>query len=383
MNINDFAMLTPMKYYDNPEPIAVSAMQKRQDMINNKDNLYIASEKHDGDWGMFIHYSKGHNLIRSRSISKITGVYGDYTAKLPHLCREMDNWPDNTVVLAEICWDEYGTNANTVGTILRCLPAKAVERQKDKKLSGLVFDILMFNGKDYTKYPYEDRIDIAQKIFNDRIPLTCGLKLPLFIYFKPTKVFFTDFAAAADDIISRGGEGVVIQKKSNPYMPGTRTAWATLKLKQTLPHMDLKVIGTLEPNKLYEGDCIDTWKYWEVDDCILTSNPPQQGHSLHETEGGADSMWKINNYQYRAVTKPYFMGWKNGITVMLPSGITTDVASGLTDDDRAYLATPEAQAKIAAGELWAEVKAMSVNDLGKLRHPALVRLRTDLNSHGE
>ena len=334
--IEDFETLIPMKYYDNPEPKTDTLKQKRQDMIDNKDNLYIATEKHDGDWGMFIHYSKGHNLIRSRSISKVTGAYGDYTAKLPHLCGEMDNWPDNTVVLAEICWDEYGTNANTVGTILRCLPDKAVERQKDKKLSGLVFDVLMFNGKDLTSDPYEIRINV-------------GFELEL-KYFKRTQVFTTDFAAAADDIISRGGEGVVIQKKSNPYMPGTRTAWATLKLKQALPHMDLKVVGTLEPNKNYEGDFAADWQY------------------------------KIDGVN---VTKPYYMGWKNGITVMLPSGITTDVASGLTDDDRAYLATPEAQDKIAAGELWAEVKAMSVNDLGKLRHPALVRLRTDLNSEGE
>ena len=339
--IEDFETLTPMKYYDNPEPKTATLAAKRQAIIDNTSGEYIASEKHDGDWVMFIHYSKGHNLIRSRSISKITGAYGDYTAKLPHLCGEMDEWPDNTVVLAEICWDEYGTNANTVGTILRCLPAKAVERQKDKKLSAYVFDILMYAGKDLTAVPYEERLNewaydlIETKYFN---------------YFKMTQVFTTDFAAAADDIISRGGEGVVIQKKSNPYMPGTRTAWATLKLKQTLPHMDLKVVGTIEPNKNYEGDFAADWQY------------------------------KIDGVN---VTKPYFMGWKNGITVMLPSGITTDVASGLTDDDRAYLATPEAQAKIAAGELWAEVKAMSINDLGKLRHPALVRLRTDLNSDGE
>ena len=325
-----------MKYYDNPEPKTDALRKKRQDMIDNKDNLYIASEKHDGDFGLFAHFSKGNNLIRSRSISKVTGAYGDYTAKLPHLCGEMDNWPDNTVVLAEICWDEYGTNANTVGTILRCLPDKAVERQKDKKLSGLVFDVLMFNGKDLTSDPYEIRINV-------------GFELEL-KYFKRTQVFTTDFAAAADDIISRGGEGVVIQKKSNPYMPGTRTAWATLKLKQALPHMDLKVVGTLEPNKNYEGDFAADWQY------------------------------KIDGVN---VTKPYYMGWKNGITVMLPSGITTDVASGLTDDDRAYLATQEAQDKIAAGELWAEIKAMSVNDLGKLRHGSLVRLRTDLNSEGE
>lgn len=339
--IEDFAMLPPMKYYNNED----TSNAKRQDMINNKNGEYIATEKHDGDWGMFIHYSKGHNLIRSRSISKVTGVYGDYTAKLPHLCDEMDEWPDNTVVLAEICWDEYGTNANTVGTILRCLPAKAVERQKDKKLSGLVFDVLMFNGKDYTNYPYEDRIDIAQQIFNDRIPLKCGLKIPAYVYFRPTQVFTTDFAEAADGIIAGGGEGIVIQRKDYVYSPGSRTAWKTLKLKQKLPEMELKVVGTLAPNKIYEGDCPETWEY-QIDGEL--------------------------------VTKPYYFGWKNGITVELSDGTKCDVASGLTDDDRAWLATEEAAKMIEAGDLYAVVKAMSFNDKGRLRHPSLVRLRNDM-----
>ena len=152
--INDFEMMEPMKYYNND----VESNPKRQAIINNQENLYIGTEKHDGDWSACIHYSRGHNLIRSRSISKVTGVYGDYTAKLPHLCEEMDNWPDNTVVLAEICWDKYNTNANTVGTILRCLPAKAVERQKNEKLVGYIFDVLMLNNNDLTATPYETRI---------------------------------------------------------------------------------------------------------------------------------------------------------------------------------------------------------------------------------
>ena len=341
--IEDFAMLAPMKYYNNED----TSNAKRQDMINNKNGEYIATEKHDGDWGMFIHYSKGHNLIRSRSISKVTGVYGDYTAKLPHLCDEMDNWPDNTVVLAEICWDEYGTNANTVGTILRCLPAKAVERQKNKKLSALIFDVLMYKGLDLTVLPYEKRITFYALYFTQ--PVADNLTPPELHfyphYFKRTQIFTTDFAEAADDIISRGGEGIVIQRKDYVYSPGNRTAWKTLKLKQKLPEMELKVVGTLAPNKLYEGDCPETWEY-QIDGEL--------------------------------VTKPYYFGWKNGITVELPSGITTDVASGLTDDDRAWLATEEAAKMIEAGELYAVVKSMSINSLGKLRHPSLVRLRNDM-----
>ena len=73
-------------------------------------------------------------------------------------------------------------------------------------------------------------------------------------------------------------------------MPGTRTAWKTLKLKQSLPEMELKVVGTLEPKKFYEGDCPETWEYKLVD---------------------------INTGVEQLVTKPYYYGWMNGQTIRL------------------------------------------------------------------
>lgn len=369
--INDFAMLSPMKYY-NSEAESI----KRSEMINDKDNLYIATEKHDGDWGMFIHYSKGNNLIRSRSISKVTGVYGDYTAKVPHLVAEMDNWPDNTVVLAELCFREYGTNANTVGTILRCLPAKAIERQKQTPLYAYVFDILMFAGKDLTEVGYEKRIiDYAAEV-TGLVPQDYQA-----VYFKRTTIFHDgiDFAEAADEIISAGGEGVVIQRKDNAYWPGTRTAWKTLKLKQSLPEMELKVIASIEPKRLYEGDCPDTWPYLEV----FGQEIDKKGkwHEVHymwemieEDRPVVDGVYITDVIP---VTKPYYYGWMNGITVEY-NGTTCDVTSGLTDADREWLATAEAQEMIKNGELYAVVKAMQTNDLGRLRHPYVVRLRNDL-----
>ena len=42
MTINDFAMMEPMKYYNNE-----AESQKRSDMINNKNDEYIASCKKD------------------------------------------------------------------------------------------------------------------------------------------------------------------------------------------------------------------------------------------------------------------------------------------------------------------------------------------------
>ena len=326
-----------MRYYDNPEPKTETLKKKRQDMIDNKNNEYVATEKHDGDFGLFAHFSKGNNLIRSRSISVKTGQYGDLTAKLPHLAAEMDEWPDNSAVLAEICWEQYGTNANTVGTILRCLPAKAVERQKSNKLYGLVFDMLMWDGEDLTSTPYIDRLERINSEFSANNSY-------LSYYFKATDVFFDNFAEEADRIISAGGEGLVIQKKSNPYMPGTRTAWATLKMKQSLPHMDLKVVSVIEPNKLYDGDLPETWKY------VIDGVP---------------------------VKKCYYNGWKNGVNVDF-NGVIVSVTSGLTDADREWLATKDAAELIANGELYAEIKAMSVNSQDSLRHPCLVRLRNDM-----
>ena len=332
--IDDFPMMTPMKYYNNEDTLNV----KRQAMIDNKDGEYIATKKNDGDWAMLIHWSRGKNLVRSRSISKVTGVYGDYTTKVPHIVEEMDDWPDNTVVLAELCWDQDGTNANTVGTILRCLPAKAVERQKENKLKAVVFDLLMLNGEDLTGLGYFERLDKV-------------LLMPKGYFIYPTEVFEDNFAEAADHIIAGGGEGIVIQRKDYTYNPGNRTAWKTLKLKQQLPEMELKVIGVLEPKKFYEGDCPETWEY-ELED------PTTHDRYL--------------------VTKPYYFGWKNGIVVELPDGTTCDVASGLTDDDREWLATEAAQKMIDNEELYAVVKAMSFNDKGRLRHPSLVRLRNDM-----
>ena len=360
--INDFAMMEAMKYYNNDKDCP-----KRQDMINNKDNLYMATVKKDGDWAMLIHYEKGHNLIRSRSISKVTGVYGDYTEKLPHICQEMDYLPDNTVLLAELCWDEPGTNANTVGTILRCLPAKAVERQTEKKLKALVFDMLMLASEDYTNYAYEYRFNQAAKV------LGYYLNESPYLYLTqgcPIDEHHENFLVWADEIIQEGGEGLVIQKKNNPYMPGTRTAWATLKLKQKMPSAEYLVTGVLEPNPVYEGMCPETWKYWYFTD----ENGTYYINRDFEEPFYQDLLAK--KFKLTPITKPYYYGWKNGITIQLPSGITCDVASGLTDEIREWLGTEEAQEMIHCGDLYAEVAAMSVNDKGRLRHPYLVCIRT-------
>ena len=353
-DFNYWAMLEPMKYFDKqPDELSENLRKKYDAMITNENDEYIATCKYDGEWTMFIKWD-GEYLIRSRSISKKTGAYGDKTAHLPHLVEEMKLWPDNTVILGEVCWGDFGTVSTDVGTILRCLPAKAVERQKERKLVVKMFDLLAIAGESWLNMPYGSRL-MELRNYEGWIDSK---------YFTVTNICppWNTPAEFADEIISQGGEGVVIQRADYIYEPGKRTAWKTLKLKQRLPQMELKVVGRLSPKQYYEGDCPETWPYYVMVDSTYDD---EEGNTYYTSE-------KV------LVTKPYFYGWMNGIIVELPDGTTCEVTSGLTDADREWLATKEAAEMIAHNELYAVIQAMQINTLGRLRHPALVRLRNDM-----
>lgn len=353
-DFNFWAMLEPMKYYDKADDSSLSAnlLTKKYAMIDNFNNEYIASQKWDGEWTMFIK-DAGRVLIRSRSLSKVTGAYGDKTAHLPHLVEEMENWPDGTVVLGEVCWGTLGTVSTDVGTILRCLPAKAIERQKNAPLVVKMFDILCVDGNNIMSYGYGQRVDELYKFFG-RVGGN---------YFTLTTFFFEKFQEEADNIIRAKGEGVVIQRKDYPYEPGKRSAWKTLKLKQRLEDMTLKVVAAKNPTKEYQGKDADGWEYWEGVD--------KYTGEVHKFNGPRP---QNNGIIWSPVSKAYYFGWKMGITCNF-NGVLIDASSGLTDEDREWLASEDANQAIEHGQLYAEIRSMMVASLGGLRHPVIHKLR--------
>ena len=350
-----WAMLEPMKYYSKDRDDLSDNLKKKYDaMITNQNNEYIATCKYDGEWTMFIKWD-GQYLIRSRSISKVTGAYGDKTAHLPHLVEEMKSWPDNTVILGEVCWGDFGTVSTDVGTILRCLPAKAVERQKDRKLVVKMFDLLAIAGESWLNMPYGSRL-MELRNYEGWIDSE---------YFTVTNICPPDKTPAefADEIINQGGEGVVIQRADYVYEPGKRSAWKTLKLKQKLPEMELQVLSTLEPNKWYDGKEGGAWPYHEWEN-VVTKEKRIFTNRVPNFEDGNGNEW----VETGLVTKPYAMGWKIGVRVEY-EGNEVDVTSGLTDEDREWLATNEALELIQNGQLFAIVQGMMKNTLGAIRHP--------------
>src|SRR5574344_172199 len=155
--IYNFMDMPAEKYYDNKKEC-----EKRNDMLNNKNNQYIATVKNDGEWACFIYNADKTLVVRSRSISKVTNKYGDFTAKVPHLVEEFKKiFKPGTVVLGELCFDDPTKTSKDVGTILRCLPDKAVERQKTNPLSLKCFDILEdADSGNLLKTPYINRLTL-------------------------------------------------------------------------------------------------------------------------------------------------------------------------------------------------------------------------------
>ena len=161
-NVDKFYTITPMRYYDcggNYQSV------KAQEMIQNTNNDCIATLKSDGEWCRAIIDQNGNVTLQSRSISKVTGKYGDKTAHVPHIIEALKSAKPCTVLLGELCFDDFTSTAKDVGSILRCLPEKAIQRQKvGRKLIFRVFDCLAIDGKDITDEPFEYRFNAAGSV---------------------------------------------------------------------------------------------------------------------------------------------------------------------------------------------------------------------------
>lgn len=326
--------MAPMRYWSPDESQKVEA-----DIITHPEKYsdYVGSFKRDGEWAKVI-WDGTKVSILSRSISKKTGEYARKEGNVPHLVEEFKKLPANTVILGELCFDDLYKRSKDVGTLLRCLPEKAVSRQEkeEDKLHFYVFDVLCWDNNDLVNIGFEERISYIEKIkpiLGDRYTRYAEIK------------DVEEIAKEYDDYLAQGGEGFVLQRKDCIYYPDKRPAWKTIKLKKATEEIELPVVGLLNPEKFYTGKELENWEYF------------------------VDGI---------AVTKYYYKGWVAGVKVKNGDTIC-NVSSGITDEDAEWLATNEARNLINEGRLIAKVSAMEIEpDTGKLRHGKLIQLRTDL-----
>lgn len=336
MDFNKFKTMKPMKYIGG----AAGRSRVRQFLANPENYTdWLYTEKVDGEWARIVYDMDGEVTIQGRGISRATGEHKDNTELVPHLVEDIKkNLARGTVLIGEFSFKEYHNFVQReIGSIMRCKAPKAIERQKENKLYFHSFDCLAFDGIDLSEATYEERIKASEKIKTDYI-------LPVV-----AKRVSKEAIEYLDDILADGGEGIMIMNSKGKYLPGSRSVTVSLKIKKELGELTLPVIGVVDPTRSYEGKEASTWPY---------------------------------SIDGELVTKQYYLGHKAGVIVDY-KGNEVKITSGANDEDRAWLATDEAKQMIESGELFCDATAMEIfknvdNDKLSLRHPVLLKLRTDL-----
>ena len=351
MNIDEFKDVEPMKYWSLAAGASDAQKKKLEKAI--RGNEYYATLKRDGAWYKFI---KDDNefLLQSRTLSKKTGRYVEKQDNVPHIIEELNViLPDQTVVIGEIFSPIEGSISSDVISVMGCLPAKAISRQKDIKMRYYIFDILMYDGMDVHDQPAEKRIGLLQKIKKEKANMVEHIEF--------AEPIFDDLEEQVGVWLENGEEGGVLMHRQKPYKFGRSPAWHTIKFKQSLASsIDLVITGFSPPVTDYTGKYVQGWTYWEN----MKTGKLEEGR--YYADGG-----------YRPVSEYYFKGMVGGFELAAYYGdklIPVGKVANLTDELRAQATNhPEELLNTVV-----EVSAMSIDmERKSLRHAKLIKLRPD------
>lgn len=287
----DFGEMEIQKYY--APPSTWSDEKKRE---NARAKIYsgdwYGATKYDGYFAQLIKDEDGNVILYSRSRG-VNGKFADKHEWVPHLQSFFDALPVGTCLLGELYLPSQPGSRN-ITTIMGCLKEKAVARQeKGEKLHFYIFDCLAYAGKSWMSYPARKRFAFVDD-FGIGNEYTSHAKY----------VHGADLNVLLQEILARGGEGVVITHKDGLYEPGKRPSKTTLKIKKELKQtIDCFFTGIgSAPTKEYTGKEIETWKFW----MNQLTGVKMNAEMYKEYKAGCPII---------PITKGYFYGWAGSLEI--------------------------------------------------------------------
>ena len=349
MDIQKLRQEVPMRYWSLPS--GVNYKNRFQKALDNGD--YILTKKMDG---VLYRFSKSEqdSILQSRTISRKTKQLVEKQDNVPAIMEQLNQLPNNTMVLGEICFVNPSKTSKEVISIMGCLPPKAITRQKENPVMFYIFDVMAYDGLEIYNLPYQKRLEILRKIegkhnFNELISFV--------------ETFETNIQEHIANLLSSGAEGTVLMHYNKPYVFKKRPAWTAIKIKQEITEtLDLVIMGTTNPTKEYTGKYPQSWNYWEN----VKTGELVEGNFYKD--GG-----------YLPISENYFQGKIGGLVLGAYSGdnlLQVCKIANLTDELRTKITNnlDSFMGKVV------KVNAMSIDkELRSLRHPKFVGFHPDKN----
>lgn len=350
-----FIDLPAEKYWSFPKTYKGDKHKDTKDFILSE--VYIGSTKQDGHYARFIKDDNGNMRLQGRTES-VNGGYLNKIEWVPQCMEFFNSLPNGTCLLGELYFPTKRGSRN-VTTILGCLKEKALDRQnKGEKLSYYVFDVWAFDGKSYLKIKIEDRIKTLNSLKEKKFD-----NIEIADYLKGEKLW-----NKYGEVLSSGGEGIVITKLGTVPEPGKRTARKTLKCKMEVEEtIDAFVDGNYKESTVeYSGKMIDTWTYW-----MNTKTGEKFNKNMYKEY--------VNGEPIIAITKGFYNGWASAISFSVMKGndpVHICWISGIDESIREKIVTnpKELIGKVAA------ITCMEVEHIDgeySLRHPRIDTWRSD------
>lgn len=331
-NRTNFFELESEKYWSFPASQREESREEIRRMILSGD--YLGSRKMDGNYFRFVKDMDGTMSLQSRS----RGVNGSFANKLesvPHLRRFFDALPCGTCLLGELYLPENET-ASAVTTLIGGKTERAVKMQQDERnrLHYYVFDVWQWNGVSQLETKAAKRFSLLDTL-------------------RPYETEYVSFAQyftgqrlldELNNVLSAGGEGIVLTRKDSTPDPGKRTARKTVKVKREMANtLDVVIMGANPPAKEYAGKLPESWPFWE------------------------DGIPVTRNYALRLPGSLQIGVTRDGEVVQIGS------LGGLTDDIMS--SWQEYVGRVC------EISCMEIHETGGLRHPRFLRWRNDLTAN--
>lgn len=353
-DINFCEDVPPQKYWSFPSSYKKNKKIEIKEMIFS-DN-YIGSEKKDGAFYKFLKDEDGNMFLFGRNKS-VSGEYLNKIELVPQFYDFFYNLPNGTCLIGELYYPN-NPGSNKVTSIMNCLVDKAIKRQENNPLHYYIFDILAYNNNSYLKEEITTRIKNLKNNIQDTYK---NNYVEVASYLTGKKLW-----CMLQEILSSGGEGIVMTKIGTCYQPGKRPARQTVKVKKELVEtIDVFFTGRCTaPKREYTGKMIENWKYWY--DTRMEKKIEENGQNLFKRYLQGDTIIPV--------TKSFFFNLAGSLEYgvykdnkIIPLGLL----SGLPEEVRANYQNYK-------GKVF-EMTAMEITEDKAFRHGKFLQWREDLN----